>query len=171
MYRRGRDGAGREFCDIVLSRPLLETLPRQATISTLCHEMIHAWLDRVLGIREVHGPQFRARMAAINAAQAEFQVTVRHRYPLPADSLGPPRWIARCANCGISSPYRRRLRNLACRFCCERLHGGRWHASCLLQFELVQGELIKAELAQSELGQSELARDELLQGEAPDGLG
>jgi len=170
LYRRGRDGAGREFCDIVLSRPLLEALPRQATISTLCHEMIHAWLDRVLGLREVHGPNFRARMAAINAAQAEFQVTVRHRYPLPADSLGPGRWIARCPNCGISSPYRRRLRNLACRFCCERLHGGRWHASCLLQFELVQGDLIKAELGPCELVRNELLQGDLIQGEAPNGL-
>ena len=26
LYRRGRDGAGREFCDIVLSRPLLASL-------------------------------------------------------------------------------------------------------------------------------------------------
>jgi hypothetical protein len=145
LYRSGRDGAGGEFCDIVLSRPLLEALPREATLSTLCHEMIHAWVDRVLGLREVHGPHFRSRMAAINAAQAEFQVSVRHRYPLPADSLGPPRWIARCPNCGTSSPYRRRLRNLACRLCCERLHGGSWDASCLLQFEPFQFELRQGE--------------------------
>ena len=155
LYRRGRDGAGGEFCDIVLSRPLLEALPREATLSTLCHEMIHAWVDRVLGLREVHGPHFRSRMAAINCAQAEFQVSVRHRYPLPADSLGPPRWIARCPNCGISSPYRRRLRNLACRLCCERLHGGRWDASCLLQFERHQFELRQFELGQFELRQGE----------------
>jgi hypothetical protein len=132
LYRHGIDPAGREICEIVLSRPLLEPLPRQATISTLCHEMIHAWIDRVLGAREVHGPQFRARMAAINAAQSDFEVTLRHRYPVPVEAA---RWLARCPRCGVTSPYRRRRSNLACRSCCERHHGGRWHASCLLVFE------------------------------------
>lgn len=134
IYRFGRRADGSELGEIVLSRPLLEPLPRQATWSTLCHEMIHAWTHRVLVVQEVHGPHFRARMAAINAAQSEFQVSVRHRYPLPAGTA-PPRWLARCPNCGLSAPYRRRVRGLACRLCCERLHGGRWHASCLLSFE------------------------------------
>jgi predicted SprT family Zn-dependent metalloprotease len=132
LYRRGVHADGRDLCEIVLSRPLLEPLPRQATLSTLCHEMIHAWVDRVLGKREAHGPHFRARMAAINAAQGEFAVTLRHRYPVP---LAEARWIARCPRCGLASPYRARRRNLACRACCERHHGGRWHASCLLVFE------------------------------------
>lgn len=135
LYRRGRHGDGREFCEIVLSRPLLEPLPRQALLSTLCHEMIHAWIDRVLQAREVHGPRFRERMAAINAAQQEFAVSVRHRYPLPADLQAPHRWLARCPRCGITAPYRRRMKGLACRHCCERLHGGQWHPSCLLVFE------------------------------------
>jgi hypothetical protein len=134
LYRRGRDAAGQSFCEIVLSRPLLEPLPREALLSTLCHEMIHAWVDRVLGEREVHGPRFRARMAAINAAQSEFVVSVRHRYPLPGAAANRCRWIARCPRCGVSAPYRRRVRGLACRACCERHHGGRWDASCLLEF-------------------------------------
>ena len=132
LYRRGVNAEGRDLCEIVLSRPLLEPLPRQATLSTLCHEMIHAWVDRVLDEREVHGPHFHARMAALNAAQDGFEVTLRHRYPVP---LEVARWIARCPRCGLASPYRTRRRNLACRSCCERHHGGRWHASCLLVFE------------------------------------
>jgi hypothetical protein len=84
LYRRGVDGQGRELCEIVLSRPLLEPLPHEATLSTLCHEMIHAWVDRVLGAREVHGPLFRARMEAINAAQHAFAVTLRHAATSPA---------------------------------------------------------------------------------------
>ena len=48
IYRRGRRRDGSDVCEIVLSRPVLEPLPRQATLSTLCHEMIHAWVDRVL---------------------------------------------------------------------------------------------------------------------------
>ena len=134
MYRFGRLPDGGRLCEIVLSRPLLEPLPQEALLSTLCHEMIHAWVDRVLGVQEVHGPQFRARMAAINAAQSGFVVSIRHRYPLPA-STNPPRWLACCPNCQLQVPYRRRVRGLACRVCCERLHGGRWHPSCLLQFE------------------------------------
>jgi len=131
LYRRGP-----QICEIVLSRPLLEPLPREALLGTLAHEMIHAWVDRVLRAREVHGPCFRDRMAAINAAQSTFEVRIRHRYPLPgATAERTPRWLARCPRCGSSTPYRRRVSGLACRSCCQDLHGGRWHASCLLEFE------------------------------------
>ena len=136
LYRSGRRPDGSDLCEIVLSRPLLEPLPRQATLSTLCHEMIHCWVDRVLRVREVHGPRFRAHMAHINASQQEFEVSVRHRFPVPQR---PAAWIAHCPRCGLRSPYRRRREGLACRACCERLHGGRWHADCLLQFERAAG--------------------------------
>ena len=132
LYRSGRRADGSDLCEIVLSRPLLEPLPREATLSTLCHEMIHAWVDRVRGAREVHGPLFRERMACINASQSQFEVSVRHRFPVP---LRPAAWVALCPRCGVRAPYRRRRQGLACRSCCERLHGGRWHADCLLLFE------------------------------------
>ncbi|MEB3166171.1 MAG: SprT family zinc-dependent metalloprotease [Cyanobacteriota bacterium] len=132
LYRRGHRPDGGRLCEIVLSRPLLEPLPLEATLSTLCHEMIHAWIDRVLEAREVHGPRFRARMAAINASQSVFRVELRHRFPLPVEAA---RWLARCPRCGHEAPYQRRRRGLACRRCCERFHGGRWDASCLLVFE------------------------------------
>jgi predicted SprT family Zn-dependent metalloprotease len=132
LYRRGRRADGRPLCEIVLSRPVLTPLPASATLGTLCHEMIHAWVDRVLERQEVHGPHFRSRMVRINAAQREFEVSLRHRYPLP---LAAARWIARCPCCGVSAPYRRRVRGVACRLCCDRLHGGRWDASCQLVFE------------------------------------
>jgi hypothetical protein len=132
LYRRGLHPDGRELCEIVLSRPLLEPLPRSATLGTLCHEMIHAWVDRVLGVREVHGPRFRSRMRAINRAQSDFEVSLRHRYPVPPPTT---RWIASCPRCGLSTPYQRRREGLACRRCCDRFHAGRWDASCLLRFE------------------------------------
>jgi predicted SprT family Zn-dependent metalloprotease len=132
LYRYGHDRQGRSISEIVLSRPLLEPLPQEATASTLCHEMIHAWVHRVLQADEVHGLHFRSRMAAINAAQQDFVVSVRHRFPLPSE---PARWLARCPSCGLQSPYRRRRLGVACRACCERLHGGHWHASCQLVFE------------------------------------
>ncbi|APD49327.1 SprT family zinc-dependent metalloprotease [Synechococcus sp. CS-602] len=132
LYRRGRRADGSDLCEIVLSRPLLEPLPQTAMLGTLCHEMIHAWIDRVLGVREVHGPCFRARMAEINQAQSDFEVSLRHHYPLPLQAV---RWLARCPCCGVTAPYQRRVRGVACRLCCDRLHGGRWNASCQLIFE------------------------------------
>lgn len=132
LYRFGRDRHGIAISEIVLSRPLLEALPLQSTLSTLCHEMIHAWVHRVQQSDEVHGPCFRARMAAINAAQQDFVVSVRHRFPVPTV---PARWLARCPCCGMQSPYRRRRAGVACRACCERWHGGCWHPSCQLVFE------------------------------------
>jgi hypothetical protein len=93
--------------------------------------MIHAWVHRVVRADEVHGTHFRARMAAINAAQQTFEVSVRHRFPVPSE---PARWLASCPSCGLTSPYRRRRPGVACRLCCERFHGGRWHASCQLVF-------------------------------------
>jgi predicted SprT family Zn-dependent metalloprotease len=111
---------------------LLEPLPLEACLSTLCHEMIHAWIHRVVRADEVHGPQFRARMAAINGAQQEFQVSVRHSFPVPAQ---PAKWLARCPGCGLQSPYRRRRQGVACRQCCDRFEGGRWSARFQLVFE------------------------------------
>lgn len=132
LYRRWRSSEGPIRCEILLSRPLLEPLPRTATLSTLCHEMIHAWVDRVLEVQEAHGPHFRGRMALINARQPGFEVSVRHRYPVPVQ---PARWLARCPRCGVSTPYRRRRQGLACRSCCDQFHGGRWDAMALLVFE------------------------------------
>ena len=132
LYRRWHGTIGEVRSEILLSRPLLDPLPRTATLSTLCHEMIHAWVDRVLGAREAHGPHFKARMALINARQPGFEVSLRHRFPVP---LRPARWLACCPRCGLRSPYRRRRQGLACRLCCERFHGGRWDADCLLVFE------------------------------------
>ena len=126
LYRRGPG-----LSEIVLSRPLLVPLPLEATLSTLCHEMIHAWVDRVLRVREAHGPNFRAHMQRINRAQQQFEVSLRHRYPLPAVVAG---WIAVCPSCGRTASYRRRRQGLACRPCCEAHNGGRWDPRFSLSF-------------------------------------
>ncbi len=132
LYRRGRRADGLSFSEIVLSRPLLEALPRAATLSTLAHEMIHAWVDQILGVPEAHGPLFKACMARINQAQGEFEVSLRHSFPVPAQAA---RWLACCPLCGLRTPYRSKRKGLACRPCCETLHGGRWDSTCLLVFE------------------------------------
>ncbi|WP_320663618.1 SprT family zinc-dependent metalloprotease [Prochlorococcus sp. MIT 1223] len=132
FYQRGPSVAGRNGCQIVLSRPVLINLPKSAIQSTLCHEMIHAWIDRVLKVREAHGPNFRARMQEINASQNEFEVNIRHNFPVQNKR---PKWIATCPLCGTSSFYKRLLKGAACKHCCDILHGGKWHASCLLIYE------------------------------------
>ena len=127
LYRRGPG-----LCEIVLSRPLLVPLPREALLSTLCHEMIHAWVDRVQGVRESHGPGFRACLERINASQEGFRVSVRHRYPLPQR---PAAWLARCPGGGTAVPCRRRRAGVACRSCCERHNGGIWDDRFTVRFE------------------------------------
>ncbi len=132
FYRRGPGIAERQGSEIVLSKPLLEHLPEVATESTLCHEMIHAWIDLVLGLKESHGPNFHARMNFINSSQDRFVVSVRHKFPVPVNG---PRWWAVCPSCGGRFPYQRLVRGAACRQCCNNHHGGNWHASCLLEYE------------------------------------
>ena len=66
FYRRTQFYGFKSSSEIVLSRPVLEHLPESATKSTLCHEMIHAWIDLVLKKDEEHGSNFHARMDLIN---------------------------------------------------------------------------------------------------------
>ncbi|WP_320666744.1 SprT family zinc-dependent metalloprotease [Prochlorococcus sp. MIT 1307] len=137
FYRRTQKISDRYRSEIVLSRPLLENLPQSATESTLCHEMIHAWIDLVLGVSESHGPNFHARMDAINSTQKRFHVSVRHKFPVPVDV---PKWWAVCPSCSNRFPYKRLLRGAACKQCCNTYHGGNWHPSCLLSYEPASNE-------------------------------
>ena len=137
FYHRGPNIRGDKGSEIVLSRPVLVNLPFQAIESTLCHEMIHAWVDLVMNVREGHGPNFRARMKLINKSQDQFKITVRHNFPVPTK---PPKWIARCSLCGLSVPYKRLVRGAACKRCCDALYGGTWNASCLLTYESIKND-------------------------------
>ena len=117
-YKRGPGvGHGRGGGRAV--RPVLEPLPQEATEHAL-PQMIHAWVDLVLQRRESHGPLFRARMAAINAAQDRFRVQVRHRYGSDKASA----LVAVCPRCESRYPYRRRVTNAACRRCLICTTGG-----------------------------------------------
>ena len=66
IYRRKTNFLGVKASEIILSRPVLENLPQKALNSTLCLEMIHAWIDLVLKVEEAHGPNFHQRMAAVS---------------------------------------------------------------------------------------------------------
>ncbi len=137
FYRRKHFSDGRQNCEIVLSQPLLGPLPQSAIESTLCHEMIHAWIDLILKINEGHGPHFRARMAAINATEKNFQVSVCHKFPVPSTKH---KWIAICPSCGMQSPYLRRVPTAACKYCCNKHHGGKWNPRFLLTFQAINHE-------------------------------
>ncbi len=138
FYRRGPKVLGKTKREIVLSKPLLRLLPTNAVESTLCHEMIHAWVDIVLGIEEGHGPNFLRRMHEINSSQNEFTVSVRHRFPVPKEA---PKWLAVCRSCGFRVHYRRRVPGIACRRCCEEYHEGCWNSNFLLEYQLVVSEI------------------------------
>ena len=132
LYRRGLKGLSSHYSEIVLSRPVLQHLPQTALESTLCHEMIHAWIDLILKVNEGHGPYFRAQMSLINSIQDDFQVSVRHHFPVAKDF---PKWFAVCSSCGVKYPYQRRVAGAACRSCCNEHYGGNWHSRFLLTYE------------------------------------
>ena len=132
IYRRKINLFGVKAGEIILSKPVLEHLPEKALMSTLCHEMIHAWIDLVLKVEESHGPNFYKRMAEINSSQSDFQVTIRHSFPIAKKK---PKWLATCPSCKKSFRYRRIVKGAACRSCCNNFFSGRWDEKCLLQYE------------------------------------
>ncbi len=132
LYKRKTNFFGGKAGEIILSRPVLENLPEKALKSTLCHEMIHAWIDLDLKVEEVHGPNFMKRMAEINSSQTDFQVTVRHSFPV---SKKTPKWLATCPSCKRSFRYRRIVKGAACRSCCNNFFGGQWDKKCLLIYK------------------------------------
>ena len=132
LYRRKTNFFGLQVSEIILSKPVLEHLPLKALKATLCHEMIHAWVDLVLKVDEAHGSNFYRQMALINSSQSDFQVTVRHSYPILNKK---PRWKATCPSCKRSFPYRRMVKGAACRSCCNNFFGGQWNKTVLLKYE------------------------------------
>ena len=132
MYRRKTNFLGSKASEIILSKPVLENLPEKALISTLCHEMIHAWIDLVLNVEEVHGPNFLKRMAEINSSQTDFQITVLHSFPI---SKKIPKWVAICPSCKKSFCYKRIVKGAACRSCCNNFSSGQWDENFLLTYQ------------------------------------
>ncbi len=132
FYQRNPNFDGPRGCQIVLSKPVLGNLPISAVESTLCHEMIHAWIDLILKVREGHGPIFQKKMNLINSVQNDFQITIRHNFPVKGKSY---KWLAICPICGMSSPYKRLVKGAACRNCCTNIYGGKWNIDCVLSYE------------------------------------
>ena len=118
--------------EIILSKPILSKLSKNEIYSTLCHEMIHAWVDRILKKREIHGPNFLSKMNEINKIENNFQVSVRHTFPVERREL---KYIGVCQNCGEKFFYRKRIKNIACKNCCSLFFNGSWNKKCLILFD------------------------------------
>tara|TARA_Y100001970_G_scaffold290757_1_gene425621 strand:- start:671 stop:1198 length:528 start_codon:yes stop_codon:yes gene_type:complete len=116
---------------IILSKPILSNLSITAIKSTLCHEMIHAWLDLVKNIKEAHGSNFVAKMNAINSAQNHFHITIKHNYPVTSARNVK---IGFCQSCKKQFLYKKRMKGLACKECCENFYNGKWNENCLILF-------------------------------------
>ena len=117
--------------EIILSKPILENLSLNEIHSTLCHEMIHAWVDRILKINEIHGPNFLSKMNEINKKEDAFQISVRHNFPVERKEL---KYIGKCLNCGETYRYRKKIKNIACKKCCNLFFNGSWNQKCLILF-------------------------------------
>ena len=131
FYKRSRVN-GIISSEIVLSKPILKSLPLRDIQSTLCHEMIHAWIDRILRTNEIHGINFVNKMNEINNNQDLFQITIRHSFPVYRKEL---KYKGKCLQCGMTYMYRRRMKSIACKSCCNLFFNGNWNEKCLIIFE------------------------------------
>ena len=118
--------------EIILSKPVLVNSELQNIHSTLCHEMIHAWIDRILNINEIHGINFISKMEQINLQQNNFKVTIKHNFPVLRKEL---KYVGVCLNCGNKYLYRKRMKNIACKKCCNLFFNGLWNKKCLIIFD------------------------------------
>ena len=118
--------------EIVLSKPILSKLSNREIYSTLCHEMIHAWVDRILKKNEIHGPNFLNKMNQINAKENNFQISVRHNFPVERREF---KYTGKCKKCGEKYMYRKRIKNIACKKCCKLFFNGSWNKNCLILFD------------------------------------
>ena len=118
--------------EIILSKPILSKLSTSELNSTLCHEMIHAWVDIVLKKNEIHGPNFLNKMKEINEKENNFQISITHSFPVERREL---KVIGTCQNCGEKFIYRKRIKNIACKKCCDSIFNGTWNKKCLILFD------------------------------------
>lgn len=131
FYKRKKIN-GMLSAEIVLSKPILSKLENTKVQSTLCHEMIHAWVDLILKVNEIHGTNFVNKMNEINRLQDDFIVSIKHNFPVLRKEL-KVRGI--CKYCGEIYLYRKRVKNIACKKCCNLYFNGVWNSKCLIVFD------------------------------------
>lgn len=105
-YLRG--GTGARHCVIRLSRPILQYRPYADVLSTLLHEMIHAylWIHSGLPDRDGHGEAFQRLAARINDAERGTGVSVTIYHAFHAEVAAHRQHIWRCQGpCREWPPY------------------------------------------------------------------
>eukprot|EP00177_Eucheuma_denticulatum_P004796 GFKZ01008710.1.p1 GENE.GFKZ01008710.1~~GFKZ01008710.1.p1 ORF type:complete len:734 (+),score=74.40 GFKZ01008710.1:359-2560(+) len=91
-------------CRIALSEPLLKYRPRSDLLSTLLHEMIHAYLFETEGVAvrdgpDGHGPRFMSHANRINRAESgKVSITPYHSFTDEVDLYRVHHWT--CNRCG-----------------------------------------------------------------------
>ncbi|KAJ3336834.1 hypothetical protein HDU93_002074 [Gonapodya sp. JEL0774] len=93
------------YCSVRLSDPLLKFRPRCDLISTLLHEMIHAYLFLTNGSRDRsgHGPDFLSQASRLSALSGA-NITVYHTFRDEVDHYRKHIW--RCeGSCRTQPPY------------------------------------------------------------------
>ncbi|KAI1280342.1 DNA-dependent metalloprotease SPRTN [Halotydeus destructor] len=93
------------FCEIRLSKPLLQLRPRSDLVETLLHEMIHALLfvSRINDNHESHGEEFHRKMHEINKL-GKCKISVYHNFHAEVSYYQKHVW--RCSGpCLTKSPY------------------------------------------------------------------
>ena len=86
---------------IALSEPLLKFRPRSDLLSTLLHEMIHAYLFLTEGLArdgpDGHGPMFMSHVNRINNAEPAVNITPYHQFREEVEHYRVHHW--RCEKC------------------------------------------------------------------------
>jgi len=72
-------------------------------------------------------------MNQINEKENNFQISVRHTFPVERREL---KYTGTCKNCGEKYMYRKRIKNIACKKCCKLFFNGLWNKKCLILFDL-----------------------------------
>jgi len=71
-------------------------------------------------------------MNQINSTQNDFRISVRHNFPVTRNEL---KYQGICSHCGEKYLYRKRVRNIACKKCCNLFFNGLWNKKCLIVFD------------------------------------
>ena len=66
-------------------------------------------------------------MNQINAKENNFQISVRHNFPVERREI---KYTGKCKNCGEKYMYRKRIKNIACKKCCKLFFNGSWNKNC-----------------------------------------
>jgi len=95
---------------------------------------LKVWVYAIKDIKknEIHGPNFLEKMIEINEKEKNFQISVRHSFPIERREL---KYIGTCQNCGEKFFYRKRIKNIACKKCCVNFFNGSWNKKCLILFD------------------------------------